>query len=135
MRDKALSEIRKVLEAGVIEPATSEWASPIVLVPKKDGSLRFCVDHRRFIAKTVADAYPLARIDDCPVSLGNAEIFKTLDCNAIYWQVPVAPRRPQQEYIHLVSRKLSIRPYALRIADVASDVPTGFRSGSDGRRA
>ena len=91
MRDNAAAEIRKTLHAGVLEPATYEWASPIVLVPKKDGSLRFCVNYRRLNAKNVADAYPLPRIDDCRDSLGDAQIFMTLDCNAGYWQVPVAP--------------------------------------------
>ena len=79
-----------MLDAGVIEPATSEWASPIVFVPKKDGSLRFCVDYRKPNAKTIPDEYPLPRVDDCLDSLGDAEIFTTLDCNAGYWQVPVA---------------------------------------------
>ena len=91
MRDKATAEIRKMLDAGVIEPATSERASPIVLVPTKDGSLRFCAEYRRLNAKTVADAYQLPRIDDCIDSLGDAQIFTTLDCNAGYWHVLVAP--------------------------------------------
>ena len=90
MRDKSAAEIRKMLDAGVIEPATSEWASPIVLAPKKHGSLRFCVDNRLLNAKTVADSYPVPRIDDCHDSLGDAQIFRTLDCNAGYWQGPVA---------------------------------------------
>ena len=61
------------------------------MLQKKDGSLRFCVDDRRLDAKNVLDAYPLARIDDCLESLGDAEIFTILDCNAGYWQVPAAP--------------------------------------------
>ena len=91
MRDLAAKEISKMLEHGVIEPATSEWASPIVFVPKKDGTKRFCVDYRRLNAVTSPDAYPLPRIDDCIDSLGDAVIFTTLDANAGYWQIPVAP--------------------------------------------
>lgn len=83
-------EINKKLSEGFIEPATSEFASPVVLVPKPDGSLRFCVDYRRLNAITVKDTYPLPRMDECLHSLGDAQFFTTLDCNSGYCQIPVA---------------------------------------------
>ena len=63
-RDVEAEEIAVMLEAGITELATSEWASPVVFVPKKDGSLRFCIDYISLNAKNVADAYPLPRMDD-----------------------------------------------------------------------
>jgi transposase InsO family protein len=90
-REIEKAEIEKMLAQGVIEPATCEWASPIVMVPKPDGSLRFCVDYRKLNAITVPDTYPLPRMDECIDSLGEAAIFTTLDCNSGYWQIPVDP--------------------------------------------
>ena len=78
------TEIQRMLQAKVIEPTTSEWASPIVLVAKPDGSTRFCVDYRRLNAITVRDSYPLPRMDECIDSLGDANIFTTLVCNSVY---------------------------------------------------
>lgn len=83
-------EVDKMLKAGVIEPARSEFASPVVLVPKPDGSLLFCVDYRRLNAATIKDSYPLPRMDECLDSLGDAQFFTTLVCNSGYWQIPVA---------------------------------------------
>jgi Reverse transcriptase (RNA-dependent DNA polymerase) len=80
-----------MLAQDVIEPATCEWDSPIVLVPKPDGSLRFCVDYRRLNAITVKDTYQLPRMDECIDSLGEAVVSTTLDCNSGYWQIPVDP--------------------------------------------
>ncbi|CAN8070819.1 unnamed protein product, partial [Agarophyton chilense] len=79
-----------MLEEGVIEAAQSAWASPVVLVPKPDGSLRFCSDYRKLNAVTVRDTFLLPRMDECIDSLGEANVFTTLDANSGYWKVPIA---------------------------------------------
>ena len=71
MREMVSKEVNIMLNAGVIEPASTDWASPVVIVPKKDGSLRFCVDYRRLNAKKAADSYTLPQMDDCIDSLGD----------------------------------------------------------------
>jgi len=90
-REAETAEVKRHLEADVIEPTSSEWGPPVVLVSKKDGALRFCVDYRLLSVVTKKDSYPLPRMDECIDSLGEATIFSTLDCNAGYWQVAIAP--------------------------------------------
>ena len=89
-REFVKEEVTRMLRDGVIEPSASEWASPIVLAEKKDGSLRFCVDYRKLNAVTVRDSYPIPRMDECIDSLGDATVFTTLDANSGYWQIPIA---------------------------------------------
>jgi len=81
--------VKDMLDKNVIEPSRSPWASPIVLVPKKDGTIRFCVDYRKLNAVTVKDSYTLPRIDDALASLNGNKYFTSLDLNAGYWQIPM----------------------------------------------
>jgi len=90
-RDMIRDAVNRMLESKVVRPSTSEWDSSVVVVPKKDGLPRFCVDYRRLNAVTETDSYPIPRKEDFIDSLGDARVFSTLDCNASYWQIPMAP--------------------------------------------
>ena len=81
------NHLNQLLEKNVIRESSSPWASPIVLVKKRDGSIRLCVDYRKLNAKTRHDAFPLPRIDESLDALGNATYFSTLDLASGYWQV------------------------------------------------
>lgn len=87
----AKNEVREILRMGVIEPSTSEWSSPIVLVPKPDGSMRLCNNFRSVNAISTFDAYPMPRVDELLERLGKAKFITSLDLTKGYWQVPVAP--------------------------------------------
>ena len=89
-RETVQKEVHEMLNDGIIERSKSEWAAPIVLIKKKDGSLRLCVDYRRMNAVTQTDAYPMPRIDDLIDRLGKGKYITTLDLTRGYWQVPVA---------------------------------------------
>ena len=71
--------LKEMLDVGAIRRSNSPWASPVVLVRKKDGSLRFCIDLRKLNARTIKDAYSLPRIEDALDSLNGACIFTSLD--------------------------------------------------------
>ena len=81
-------QIDDMLQKGLIEPSNSEWASPVLLVKKKDGSLRFCIDYRRLNDVTKHDSFPLPNINDCLASLQENCVYKSsLDLQSGYWQV------------------------------------------------
>ncbi len=82
-------EVEMMRELGVIEPSMSEWCSPVVIVPKKDGSLRVCIDFRKLNGQF--DAYPMPRVDDLLERIGRAKYVTTLDLCKGYWQVPLEP--------------------------------------------
>ncbi len=87
---QAQTEVDRMRDLDVIEASRSPWASPIVLIEKKDGGIRFCVDYRKLNEITVSDAYPLPRCDDLLGSLAGCSFFTALDMEAGYWQIPMS---------------------------------------------
>lgn len=100
LQHEVSEHLRQMLENDIVQPSPSPWAAPVVLVRKRDGSLRFCVDYRKLNDLTRKDAYPLPRIDDALDSLSNACWFSTLDLASGYWQVEVDPKdKPKTAFI------------------------------------
>jgi hypothetical protein len=91
-REIVETQIVEMLEDGIIEPSYGPWSSPIVLVRKKNGDMRFCIDYRKLNAVTLPDCYPMPLILDALDSLGGAKYFSTLDCQSGYWQIEVDPK-------------------------------------------
>ena len=92
-------ELEKMFKLNAIEPSTSPWSSQVVLVRKKNGQIRFCVDYRGLNDVTRKDSYPLPNIQDTYDSLAGAQYFSTLDLASGYWQVELAPEdRPKTAF-------------------------------------
>lgn len=79
VHSKIAQNLKEMQQSGVIEPSNSPWASPVVLVRKKDGTLRFCVDYRGLNSAMKVDQFPLPQIDDLLDQLGKSRYFTTLD--------------------------------------------------------
>ena len=91
IRTEVARQLENMQSQGVIQPSSSPWASPVVLVRKKDGSLRFCIDYRHLNLVTKPDVFPLPRMDDLLDQLGQSKFFSTLDLASGYWQVKIHP--------------------------------------------
>lgn len=89
-RDIVEKQVRDWLKDGVVEPCSSEYASPVVIVKKKDGSSRVCVDYRKLNRVMVKDRYPLPLIEDQLDKLQDAQVFSTLDLQNEFFHVNVA---------------------------------------------
>jgi hypothetical protein len=86
----AKKEFEKMEAAGICRQSDSTWASPLHMVPKKDGSLRPCGDYRRLNNVTVHDRYPVPHLADFSSNLANCRVFSKIDLIKGYYQVPVA---------------------------------------------
>jgi len=85
-----------MLATGVIEPSISEWASPVCLVKKSDGTYKFCIDYRRVNAVSLKDAFPIPDIQNALDSLREARWFATLDLLSGYWQRGLTDRAKER---------------------------------------
>ena len=110
--------IQKMLDAGVIRPSVSEWASSPVLIRKKDKTVRYCLDYRDVNAKTknVGCNWPLPSIDDCIDTLAGSQYFSTIDLAAGYWQIMVEEEDiPKTAWISKYGHYESLRmPFGLK---------------------
>lgn len=89
-REAMRTQTRQMFEDGVIRVSQSPWLSPVLMVNKKDGSMRFCVDLRKVNSVTKKDSFQLPNISDILDSLHGTKYHSVLDLRAGYWQVPIA---------------------------------------------
>ncbi|CAM5176806.1 unnamed protein product [Eretmochelys imbricata] len=107
-----------MLQIRVIRPSGSAWASPVVLVPKPDGEIRFCVDYHKLNAVTRPDNYPMPRTDELLGKLGRAQFISTLDLTKGYWQVSLDESAKERSAFttHLGLYEFNVLPFGLRNA-------------------
>jgi len=120
MREEVDNIIENMKRQGVIEESQSPWVSPAVMVRKKDGTVRFCVDYRKLNAVTVKDSYPLPRIDDMLDRLSGNSWFSTLDLKSGYWQVKIRPEDKEKNCVFNWKGTLAIH------CDVFCNAPVTF---------
>ena len=85
-------EVQYMLDNNIIEPSQSNWSSPCVIVPKPDGSIRFCTDFRKVNSITKTDSFPIPRMEDCIDRIGKAKFITKCDLLKGYWCVPMSQR-------------------------------------------
>ena len=88
-RGEIREEIKNMMDTGIVKESSSPYASPLVVVKKKDGSNRMCVDYRKLNLVTVADPAPMTTAEDLFGKLGKCQYYSTIDLSKGYWQIPV----------------------------------------------
>ena len=102
-------QVKVMLQKGVIRESVSPWSSPVVLIKKKNGSFRFCVDLRKVNAVTRKDSFPISLVSDTLDALSGTKYFSTLDPKSSYWQIEIiAPRVSRENSFRDTQRSLRI---------------------------
>lgn len=114
-REEIDTQIADMLSQNIIQESVSPWAAPVVLVKKKDGTTRFCVDYRKLNEITKKDSYPLPRIDDTLDALQGSQIFSTLDLRSGYWQIELHPTAKEKSAFitHKGLYEFTVLPFGL----------------------
>ena len=89
VREKVEQEVKNMLNAGIVEKSKSAYGAPIVVVQKKDASMRLCIDYRGLNEITVFDPQPMPKLDDIFNKLGKAKFMSKIDCTKGFWQIPL----------------------------------------------
>ena len=89
VREKVEQEVKNMLNAGIVEKSKSAYGAPIVVVQKKDASMRLCIDYRGLNEITVFDPQPMPKLDDIFNKLGKAKFISKIDCTKGFWQIPL----------------------------------------------
>ena len=93
--EQAKKEVEMMLDLGIIEESNSAWSSPFIMVPKPDGSTRFCVNYKKVNKLSKFDAYPMPLIEEVIEKIGPAKYISKLDLCKGYWQIPLTERSKQ----------------------------------------
>ena len=104
-----------MLQKGIVREPFSPWSSPVVLVMKKDGSFRFCVDLRKVNAVTRKDSSPMPLVSDTLDALSGTKYFSTLDLKSSYWQIEMYPEsREKTAFVtHNGLHELNVMPFGV----------------------
>ena len=119
LQKKQIQEcVNEMMEKGAIVPCVSSWASPVTLVLKRDGSIRFCIDYRKLNAITKDDLYPIPRLDEPLTLMRGSKHFSVMDCDNCYWQIPLESESQEKTTFtcHLGTFMFKVMPFGLKSA-------------------
>lgn len=118
--------VEKMIDMKIIEPVSSNWASPIVLVKKPDGSERFFVDYWKVYEVTIKDSFPMPSVESKMNKLYGCKLFSSVDCTSVYWQIKLSEKGKQITAFvcHKGSFAFNVMPFGLCNAGQRSSAGT-----------